>query len=200
MAMLLAAALALAECAAAQDLDVHVAVPSAAGTLPSVVYAVPQSARALPRAGGTVVIDQINKQFSPQVSVIETGTAVSFPNKDNIRHHVYSFSPAKPFELKLYSGKPSSPVVFENPGVVTLGCNIHDVMIAYVLVVETPYHAVADPQGVARIHSLPAGDYIIHAWTPGIHQGEHPTQSVHVAAAADPVSRIDVPAVNEGTH
>jgi plastocyanin len=72
------------------------------------------------------VMDQVNKEFVPAVLPVVVGTPVSFPNRDNIRHHVYSFSPAKKFELPLYMGTPSAPVVFDKPGAVALGCNIHD--------------------------------------------------------------------------
>ena len=76
------------------------------------------------------VVDQRDKQFIPYVTAVQVGTPVIFPNSDNIRHHVYSFSPAKKFELPLYSGVPAEPVVFDKVGFVTLGCNIHDWMIA----------------------------------------------------------------------
>lgn len=112
------------------------------------------------------VIDQVNKEFTPLVSVIQTGTAVTFPNKDNIRHHVYSFSAPKVFDLKLYSGVPASPVVFDKPGLVVLGCNIHDWMLAYVLVVDTPYFAKSGSSGIAQINNLPAGEYELRAWHP----------------------------------
>jgi len=85
------------------------------------------------------VVDQRDKQFVPYVTAVQVGTAVIFPNSDNIRHHVYSFSPAKRFELPLYSGVPAEPVVFDKVGFVTLGCNIHDWMIAYIAVLPTPY-------------------------------------------------------------
>ena len=90
-----------------------------------------------PPAHGVASIDQVGKQFVPRVSIIRTGTAVTFPNSDNIRHQVYSFSKAKPFTLKLYSGSPAAPVLFDKAGLVLLGCNIHDRMVAFVdLVVE----------------------------------------------------------------
>lgn len=196
----IAALVALTACgsACAADLEVHVNRGGATDPLPSVVYAIPQAGHFTPHAGATAIVDQINKQFAAQVSVVETGTAVSFPNKDNIRHHVYSFSSAKPFELKLYSGKPSNPVVFDRPGVVTLGCNIHDQMLGYVLVVDTSWHAVADAHGMAVLQGLPAGDYLVHAWSPGIHQGEHPVQKVHVGGDSAPIARVEIPPVAAG--
>jgi plastocyanin len=133
----------------------------------AVVYAVPVNGKAPAiEPGKRAVIDQIDREFVPLVSVIQTGTAVSFPNKDDVEHAVYSFSPPKRFEIKLYSGVPARPVVFDKPGMVTLGCNIHDSMVAYVLIVDTPWFAKTDKSGRATIENLPAGSYRIVAWHP----------------------------------
>ena len=82
-----------------------------------------------PASHDTAIVDQVNKTFVPHVSVIRTGTAVAFPNSDRIRHQVYSFSPSHPFTLKLYAGSPRTDIVFDKPGMVVLGCNIHDSMV-----------------------------------------------------------------------
>jgi plastocyanin len=111
----------------------------------AVVYA--ESSATAAGAGKRDVIDQRNKQFIPYVTALQVGTSVLFPNKDNIRHHVYSLSPTKRFELPLYAGVPAVPVVFDEEGFVTLGCNIHDWMIAYVAVVATPYFQVTGREG-----------------------------------------------------
>ena len=116
------------------------------------------------KAPGKAAIDQVNKEFVPVLSVIQTGTSVVFPNRDNIRHHVYSFSPAKMFELKLYSGQPAAPIVFDKPGIVVLGCNIHDWMISYVVVVDTPYFGKTNASGIARLDDLPPGEYELKIW------------------------------------
>lgn len=92
-------------------------------------------------------IDQIDKQFKPQQIVIQKGQYVEFPNGDNIRHHVYSFSKAKVFELKLYANKPESPILFEHAGVVVLGCNIHDSMIGYIYVADSNDAVQTDASG-----------------------------------------------------
>lgn len=110
-------------------------------------------------------IDQHNKMFTPSVMAIRTNTLVKFPNSDDIRHHVYSFSPAKKFELRLYHGMTAEPVLFDKPGTVVLGCNIHDSMVAYIFVVDTEYHAVADVQGNVRIQA-PAGKYQLQVFHP----------------------------------
>ena len=98
--------------------------------------------------------------------MLPTGTSISFPNLDAVRHHVYSFSPAKPFELKLYIGTPAAPVVFDKPGVVVMGCNIHDPMVAYVVVSDTPWVGVSDAAGQVRIDGAPAGEYELEYWHP----------------------------------
>lgn len=139
---------------------------AAGNALDSVVVSlVPVSRSALP-AARPAQIEQRNKTFLPAISVVQTGTAIEFPNNDTVRHHVYSFSAAKVFELKLYAGKPEKPVVFDKPGVVVLGCNIHDKMAAYVVVVDTPWSAVSQADGVARITDVPTGDYQLQLWHP----------------------------------
>lgn len=96
-------------------------------------------------------IDQVNKQFTPQQIIIQKGQSVEFPNSDNIRHHVYSFSKAKVFELKLYANKPEAPITFNEAGVVVLGCNIHDSMIGYIYVADSNQTVVTDDNGSAEI-------------------------------------------------
>jgi plastocyanin len=124
----------------------------------------PAAARAVrPLANAEIV--QAERQFMPQVAVVTRGTPVMFPNLDTVRHHVYSLSPAKRFELKLYIGKPQAPVVFDQPGVAVLGCNIHDQMVGFVVIVDTPYHARTDAQGRATLDA-PAGDYRLRTWHP----------------------------------
>ncbi|HEY3601559.1 MAG TPA: methylamine utilization protein [Chthoniobacterales bacterium] len=112
------------------------------------------------------VIDQRNKQFVPYVTAVQVGTSIIFPNKDNIRHHVYSLSPAKRFELPLYSGIPARPVLFDKTGFVTLGCNIHDWMIAYVAVLPTPFFQVTGEDGRVMLKELSAGRHVIKVWHP----------------------------------
>lgn len=121
----------------------------------------PASARAA-RASRSE-IDQRDNQFVPRVLPVTVGTWVEFPNRDAVRHHVYSFSPAKRFELPLYSGTTASPVKFDLPGVATLGCNIHDGMIAYVVVLDTPHFALTGSDGRAVIDA-PPGDYELRVW------------------------------------
>jgi plastocyanin len=111
-------------------------------------------------------MDQVKRQFAPHVLVIPVGSAVSFPNSDTVAHQVYSFSPARRFELPLYSGKPPAPVVFGQPGIVTLGCNIHDQMRAYVYVVEAQYFGRADHDGRWKSQDVEPGEYQLTIWHP----------------------------------
>ncbi|OCW97765.1 methylamine utilization protein [Alishewanella sp. HH-ZS] len=109
-------------------------------------------------------IVQKDKTFIPDVLVIPRGTAVYFPNEDTVRHHVYSFSAIKPFEIKLYVGTPAAPVLFDQSGVAVLGCNIHDEMIAWVVALDTPYYSRSDQQGISRLEQVPAGSYTLRVW------------------------------------
>ncbi|KPF67499.1 hypothetical protein IP84_12825 [beta proteobacterium AAP99] len=140
------------------------------------------------RSGASAQIEQKDKQFAPSVTVVQTGTAIQFPNRDTVRHHVYSFSPAKNFEIKLYVGTPAEPVLFDKPGVVVLGCNIHDHMVAWINVVDTPWFAKTS-QGNAQIAAVPPGDYELQVWHPRAPTNRPPMrQRVTVAAGAPPLS------------
>ena len=112
------------------------------------------------------MMDQLDMQFVPHVLVVPRGSAVSFRNSDSVSHQVYSFSPAKRFELPLYRGDPRAPQVFDRGGVVTLGCNIHDQMRAYVYVVEGQYYGRTDAQGRWSQPDVVPGEYTISIWHP----------------------------------
>lgn len=113
--------------------------------------------------GTQAEMGQRDRSFVPSLLVVQTGTAVSFPNFDTIRHHIYSFSSTKPFEIKLYSGTPAAPVVFDKAGTAILGCNIHDRMAAFIHVVNTPHFATSSKAGVATL-DVPAGDHTLQVW------------------------------------
>ena len=134
-------------------------------------------------------IDQQDKQFIPYVTAVQVGTSILFPNKDNIRHHVYSLSSAKKFELPLYKGVPGEPVVFDKEGFVTLGCNIHDWMIAYVAVLGTPYFQVTGREGHALLKNLPPGQYTVEVWQPSL-KGAPATFAQHVDVAAGGMKQL----------
>ncbi|MBI2515807.1 MAG: methylamine utilization protein [Opitutae bacterium] len=122
---------------------------------------IPPSTTPLP----AIEITQNDQEFMPYVTVVTTGTAVKFPNKDTVQHHVYSLSRPKKFELPLYDPGKAETIVFDQPGIVTLGCNIHDWMLAYLVVLDTPYFAKTDAQGAATL-TAPAGQYRFELWHP----------------------------------
>lgn len=161
---------------------VTVSVGTASGGLgQAIIYAIPTGGTAPRQAPRAAIVDQINKEFVPFVVPVQTGASVTFPNRDNIRHHVYSFSPAKVFDLKLYSGVAAKPVIFDKPGPVALGCNIHDWMVGYVYVVDTPWFAKTDQAGAATLE-LPGGEYEFWAWHPW-QNAETAPQRVRIDAA-----------------
>jgi plastocyanin len=131
---------------------------------------------------------QQNRQFAPRTLVVQAGTSVHFPNLDTVRHHVYSFSSAKPFELKLYAGTPSAPVLFDKAGVVVIGCNIHDRMSGWIVVVDTPYFAKTDAAGQARV-DVPDGEHLVRVSHPQQPDGSAPFEK-HVRAGAPLAVRL----------
>ncbi len=122
------------------------------------------------------VMDQVNKQFSPTVLVINKGQKVSFPNGDNIRHHVYSFSSIKPFEIRLYKGSNEAPIPFDKPGVAVLGCNIHDNMVGYIYVAEQELAEITDIEGQVLMTKPDLAQ--VKLWHPDLGMGS--TQKIHV--------------------
>ncbi|CAN5676832.1 methylamine utilization protein [soil metagenome] len=140
-----------------------------------------------------VEVSQAKRQFNPRVTVITTGTKVTFPNFDTVRHQVYSFSPIKAFELKLYAAGPGAPVTFDKPGVAVLGCNIHDTMAAWIVVSDTPFFARSAASGKAQIESVPAGSYKLRVWHAGLTGPEPAPVAVTVGAAdAEQAVRLTV--------
>lgn len=125
-------------------------------------------------------VDQLDKTYVPHVRVITKGSTVSFPNSDDIRHHVYSFSNARTFELPLYIGTPAEPVRFDEAGVVDLGCNIHDFMRAYILVLETPYFAKS-VDGQLQIDGFDEGKVDLVVWHPRMADDELLRQQIEVS-------------------
>jgi plastocyanin len=146
------------------------------GVADAVVVATPLDSKSALRAKPPQdAVDQVDKQFVPYVKPVFVGSKVRFPNSDHIRHQVYSFSTAKKFELPLYGGTDAPPVVFDKPGVVVLGCNIHDWMVGYIYVSETPFFAKTAAAGTAAIDDLPPGEYTVRLWHPRMEPGEETT-------------------------
>ncbi|MEA2490220.1 MAG: hypothetical protein QOH21_2012 [Acidobacteriota bacterium] len=178
LGLLLATALSLP--LAAATVDVRVQDAKGRPVADAVVFAVPEG-RQLPLARKTAVMDQKNRMFVPHVLAVQTGTSVQFPNSDDVRHHVYSFSPAKPFQLALYKGTPANPMLFDRAGVVTLGCNIHDQMNAFIVVVDTPFFEKTAATGRTALRDLTAGRYTLRVWYPDMRAEPQP-QNISVTA------------------
>ena len=119
-----------------------------------------------PRASGRFVVSQKNLKFRPFLTIVPAGAEVSFPNLDPTKHHVYSFSPAKRFELKLFARDQSRSVRFDKPGIVALGCNIHDAMSAFIFVTNTAWTARTNAQGVATFSDAPNAPGRLTVWHP----------------------------------
>jgi plastocyanin len=173
--------------ASAHGADVTVTISSSGGISPedTIVVFDPLDAAVTP-VHVEATIDQVDKQFAPKVSVLRTGTAVTFTNSDRIRHQVYSFSPSKTFTLKLYAGSPETPVLFDKPGLVVLGCNIHDSMLAFVGIVDSPYFAKTPKSGSVRMN-LPAGRYRLRVWHPSL-RAPLPPQELSIPASPTTIS------------
>jgi len=163
----LMAAMACASAACAGDLTVSLKTAKGQPVRDAVVTVYPAAG-----TSGPIHFDwpyrmaQHNLQFDPFVLIVAQGAVVSFPNLDPVRHQVYSFSPTHPFELKLYGRDETRTVRFDKVGVVALGCNIHDSMVAFIKVVDTPYAARSGASGEASIPGAPAGAATLRIWHP----------------------------------
>ena len=183
------AAAALGGCAMAADLTVSVRGDDGAPLADAVVVVKPAGAAA---AGAPIrftwpmVMSQQNITFNPYVLIVPVGAEVAFPNRDKVRHHVYSFSLAKKFELKLYGEQQERTVTFDRPGIVPLGCNIHDQMIGYIYVTDSPYSAKTDAAGEAVVRGLPGGAAAMTVWHPDMKA--HAPQSRPVTGSRETVA------------
>lgn len=190
MAWLAIAAMALCAWRPASAAQLDVVVTGRGAVLPDAVVTL-EGSKAVEASDARAVMDQRGSQFVPRVLAVQAGTQVSFPNSDQIQHQVYSFSPTKRFELPLYGGKSATPLRFDKPGVVVLGCNIHDWMIGYVVVVESPYFAVSDAQGRLRIDA-PPGTYRVRGWHERL-DGTQPEATVTLVAGKPATFALALP-------
>ena len=132
---------------------------------------------------GPYMIEQRDIAFQPHVLIVPVGATVGFPNRDRVRHHVYSFSKTKKFDLKLYGQEDARTVLFDRPGVVPLGCNIHDSMSGFVFVTATPFAELTDQAGHVSIAGVPPGTATVRVWHPSIRApGSTASQPIDVAA------------------
>jgi plastocyanin len=188
------ASLAASISATAADISVSVVSREGRGIDQTVVVATPIPNNVdLITPPKPAVMDQRDLTFQPRVLVVEVGTSVEFPNNDSVSHQVYSFSAAKRFQLPLYKGERHSPVTFDQPGLVVLGCNIHDSMVGYIYVTDAPFFGTTDTTGSLRFEGLPAGDYRLTVWSPYIADAPASlTRTVHVDGSATTPIRLQL--------
>lgn len=193
--LVLALGLGLVTAGHARAAEVTVDVRSSDGRplADAVVFLESPAARAAVRPAGGIEIEQAERRFTQRVTVVPLGSEVQFPNRDKVRHHVYSFSAAKTFELKLYIGTPANPVLFDRPGIAVLGCNIHDTMIAWVVVVETPHHGRTAAPGQVRLAEVPPGSYRLRTWHPALPPGAPALDQALVVPANGAAVTVQLP-------
>ena len=155
----------------AAPLTVTVVLPDGHPVSGVVVTAQPKDSPSHPARPVQASMDQVNRAFVPDLLVIPTGSTIGFPNSDTVNHQIYSFSPAKRFQLPLYRGKPYPPVEFDQAGVVTLGCNIHDSMLAYVVVTDAPFFGRTNTTG-SWTAEVSEGSYRVTIWHPRLRDSD----------------------------
>ena len=135
-----------------------------------------------------MIMDQLQMRFVPEVLVAPVGARVSFPNSDSVSHQVYSFSKTKRFQLALYRGSTHAPVQFDEPGLVVLGCNIHDQMVGYIYLTDATWYGKTDANGKLVLARLPASDVKIVIWSPRIADDKNSlTRAVKLSEATQTV-------------
>ena len=143
-----------------------------------------------PTAGLPPQVGQKDMAFVPMLLPVQAGTRVEFPKYDNTFHNIFSFSPAKRFDLGRYrpDERPIPSVLFDVPGLVILRCDIHEHMRGLVLVLATPHFIITDATGHYRLSGLPAGHYLLKVWLDSRTTLERP-----VDLTADAALRLDFP-------
>jgi len=189
------ACLAMAGAVQAGTLNALVLTPNGVPLPLAVISATPLGQAPMTvKPGSKAVMIQESRQFKPFILPVQLGTTVEFPNRDTFRHHIYSFAAAKIFELKLHGTAVVGSVTFDKEGVVPLGCNIHDNMLAYIYVVGTPHFTTTADSGQGSLSRLPAGEYAVKVWHPNQKAGQGDAGTVHIGATdtADITVTIDV--------
>jgi plastocyanin len=185
--------LVVAAVAQAANVEVLLTAPDGKPLVDGVAWLESRETRAAAKPLAGAEMEQADKRFTQRVAVVTAGTAVHFPNRDKVRHHVYSLSPIKPFELKLYTGTPANPVTFDKPGVAVLGCNIHDNMVAWVVVVESPHFGLSGRDGRIKLADVPAGAYKLRSWHPDLPPGAAALEQAVVVPAAGVALKAALP-------
>lgn len=167
--------------------DINVQVNDRTGKpVKDVVVTVSDGRSANPSESRNWVMDQLDMRFAPQVLIVPVHAAVKFPNSDSVSHQVYSFSKAKSFQLPLYKGHVHSPIVFDTPGLVVLGCNIHDEMIGYIYVTAARWFGKTDDRGELNLQDINASNVTVKIWSPYISDNEK-TLSRELVLSSDDV-------------
>lgn len=190
---LLSAATSLLFAAQAWAGDIIIRVTTSDGNpLPDAVILIPaKPGDPKPAPFDGLKMAQTSKQFAPFVLVAPVGSTVEFPNLDKFRHHVYSFSKGNKFELELYGREEKRVITFKTAGVAALGCNIHDQMVAFIRVVDTPWAAKSGPDGVARLTAAPEGSRPLEVWHPyATAKNQTVTQTVSVSEGTTTVTVV----------
>ena len=139
----------------------------------------------LPVPRELAVMELVDTRFAPNVLVVQAGTRVQFPNKDFVAHHIYSFSEPNNFVLPMFKGNTKPQVEFGNAGVVTIGCNIHDDMVGYILVVHSAIFSTTGVDGTTRLIADNPDGLSVSIWSPRIRlDDENLTQSVKAGRSA----------------
>ena len=184
------AALVCSPAAFAARLNVSVHTADGKPLMGAVVTATRKDASDKPAPGVHAAISQVNLAFDPDLLVIPVGSSVDFPNNDTVSHQIYSFSEAKRFQLPLYRGTPYPPQRFDKAGLVTLGCNIHDAMLAYILITDAPFFGRSDSNGTWSAPNVPAGHYHILIWHPRLRDA--PAALERDVTVADGEATLDI--------
>ena len=137
----------------------------------------------LAKGAQPLVVDQVKETFVPAIQILRPGGTVLFRNSDRVRHHVYSFSATRTFEFVLAAGESSPALVLPKVGVITIGCNIHDRMVAYLFVTDAPYAALTAEAGTVSFSELKDGVYTARIFHPRQRRNPLPSeQEVSVGA------------------
>jgi|JI10StandDraft_1071094.scaffolds.fasta_scaffold143031_2 plastocyanin len=180
----------VATAAPADAFRARIEAPDGSPIVDAVVALAPLGGSATTRADSPpakpprATMDQLGLAFVPHVLAVAAGTVVDFPNSDQVRHSIYSFSAAKRFEVKLYRGFEAPPIRFETPGLVVLGCNIHDQMLGFVYVLEAPFFGVSDGDGAVEIRDVPPGRYRLELRHPRIDESLVVEREIELPSAA----------------
>ncbi|GEB70507.1 hypothetical protein PCA01_12170 [Pseudoalteromonas carrageenovora] len=175
-------------CASAQGFTANITIKNSSNEplANAVVWLTASGSTEITAPEAPYAMSQQNREFIPRILVVPQNAKVEFPNADSIMHHVYSFSKAKTFELKLYKEQPKAPIIFDQTGVVELGCNIHDWMLGYIVVVDSTIFAITDENGHVDLNAN-VGEYTLSVWHSGFSDISK-VESQTITVATNPIT------------